>query len=75
MAELEHLKAAIERIHDIAESLRADADMPPRAQQAFDEIVAIARHKPDPVVDLPAEGEGPSALGGGSIMDGHDVLS
>lgn len=75
MAELDHLKAAIERIHDIAESVRAAPDLPPRAQQAFDEILAIARHKPDPVVELPADGEGPFALGGGSIMDAHDVLT
>lgn len=75
MSEAEHLKGAIDRIHDIAETLREDSDLTPRAKQAFDEIAIIARHKPDPTPELQADGEGPFALGGGSIMDGHDILT
>ena len=75
MSEVEHLKGAIDRIHDIAEALREMPDLTPRARQAFDEIVAIARHRPDPEPELAADGEGPFVLGGGSIMDGHDVLT
>lgn len=74
MAELEHLKSAIDRIHDIAENIRELPDLPPRAKQAFEEIVAIARQKPGAGAELPADGEGPFALGGGSIMDGKEVL-
>jgi arginase family enzyme len=75
MAELEQLKAALERIHDIAETVLETQELSPRAKQAFDEILAVARHKPDATTELPAEGEGPFALGGGSIMDGHDLLT
>ena len=62
MSEVEHLKGAIERIHDIAESLRETPDLTPRAKQAFDEIVTIARHKPDATPELAADGEVPLPL-------------
>ena len=74
MPEIEELKAAIERIHDIAEALILEPELPIRARQAFEEIISIAHHKPDVVRELDADGEGPFALGGGSIMDGKDIL-
>ena len=75
MSEIHHLKSSMERIHDIAETLQEEPDLPVRAKQAFAEIVAIARHKPDAITELTADGDGPFALGGGSIMDGKDVLT
>lgn len=70
MAETEHLKASIERIHDIADTVRDEPDLPPRAKQALEEIATIAHHQPESSPELAIDGEGPFALGGGSIMDG-----
>ncbi len=75
MAEAEQLQSALDRIHDIAESLFELPDLPIRVRQAFEEIIALARHKPDPITELPADSEGPFALGGGSIMDPKDLTA
>jgi hypothetical protein len=74
LIELDEIRRSVDRISDIAETLREEPDIPERAKQAFDEIAALAHKVPETEHPVGLDSEGPFTLGGGSIMDGKEGL-